>query len=77
MKETRYYVNYKTRYRQTLSGNDTSEDHLDNIKKALKDGFVEVTAEEQDDFGEKTYKMVDAGWNKSTRTLPKYLHLID
>lgn len=28
-------------------------------------------------FGEDTNKMIDAGWNRSTRTLSKYLHLID
>ena len=70
-----YFVNHKTRMRQILGGRGA--DHDANIKQALKDGYVEVSADEQDLFGEETQKLISAGWNKSPRTLNKYLHVLE
>jgi hypothetical protein len=71
-----YLVNHKTRMRQILSGPPNGEDHIANIKQAIKDGFVEVTANEQDAFGEQTQILIKAGWNKSPRTLKNFSHLL-
>jgi len=70
-----YFVNHKTRMRQILGGRGS--EHLANINKALRDGYVEVTADEQDAFGEETQKLISAGWNKSPRTLKNFIHLLD
>lgn len=70
-----YFVNYKTRMRQILGGRGI--DHEANVKQALKDGYVEVTADEQDAFGLDTQKLLDAGWGRSPRNLAKYLHVLE
>lgn len=61
-----YFVNHKTRMCRMLSGR--GPDHEANIAEALKNGFVEVTSDEQDAFRADTQKARDAGWNPSGRT---------
>ena len=69
-----YLVNHKTRMRQILGGRGA--DHDQSVKQAIKDGYVEVTADQQDSFGEDTQLILDAGWNKSPRTLKNYIHIL-
>lgn len=51
---------------QMLSGRGS--DHDANVAAAIGDGFIEVTADEQDAFRADTQKARDAGWNPSGRT---------
>jgi hypothetical protein len=60
----RYFVNHKTRMCRLLSGPPQGEDHLANIKQALKDGFVEVASpDELDAFRDVTRAAKAQGWN--------------
>lgn len=61
-----YFVNHTTRMCQMLSGR--GPEHDANVTAALRGGFVEVTADEQDAFRADTQKARDAGWNPSGRT---------
>lgn len=70
-----YFVNHKTRMRQILGGR--GPDHDANIKQAIKDGYVEVSADEQDAFGSDTQKLISAGWDRSPRTLKNFVHLLE
>lgn len=65
---TVHLVNHKTRMCQILQGPDSGKDHLANIAQAKKDGFVEVTPAEQDEFRAKTRVALNAGWNPDGRT---------
>ena len=58
-----FYVNAKTRMCQALSGPPDGKDHLANIARATKDGFVQVTGDEMDAFREVTAQAKVAGWN--------------
>lgn len=59
------FVNHKTRLCRMLSGR--GDEHAANVTSALKDGFVEVTADELDAFRAQTKIAQDAGWNPRGR----------
>ncbi|WYW00850.1 hypothetical protein Aura_00171 [Pseudomonas phage vB_PpuM-Aura] len=59
----RYFVNHKTRMVQMLSGPEDGEDHMKNIRDAKRDGYVEVTEKEMEEFRAVTKKAKDAGWD--------------
>lgn len=65
LSNARFFINRKTRYCQILQGSDDA--HQKNVAEALKSGFVEVTAEEQEAFSAETWKARDAGWNPAGR----------
>lgn len=60
---TLFFVNHKTRMCQALSGPANGADHLANIAKAKKDGFVQVARDELDAFREVTAQAKADGWN--------------
>ncbi len=65
---THYFVNHKTRVCQILRGPDHGAEHLENIKKVLKDGYVEVSGpDEIDAFRAETATAIAAGWNPRGR----------
>lgn len=60
-----YFVNQKTRHCRMLSGR--GDEHQANVRSALKNGFVEVTADELDAFRAETKIAQDAGWKPNGR----------
>lgn len=69
-----YFVNHQTRMCQMLSGPPAGADHLENIKQALKDGFVEVAGpDELDAFRAVTQQAKDAGWNPNRIGYAKFM----
>jgi len=58
-----FFVNPSTRICQILSGPPNGQDHIANVFRASKDGFIQVTGEELDAFREVTALAKAAGWN--------------
>lgn len=66
--DIKFFVNHKIRICRALSGSQKNPDHLANLAEAEKEGFVEVTGPEQDEFRAETRKAIDAGWKPASRT---------
>ncbi|NHC53095.1 hypothetical protein [Pseudomonas sp. AU8050] len=60
-----FFVNPGTRMCRALSGPPDGQDHIANVFQASKDGFIQVTEGELDDFREVTASAKAAGWNPS------------
>lgn len=59
-----YLVNPKTRMCQMLTGPSEGVEHLANVQKALKAGFVEVQGpDEMETFRSVTQAAKEKGWN--------------
>lgn len=65
--KTQFFVNHKTRMCQVLGGQPENPEHQKNVAEAKKDGFVEVTSDELDDFRAETRAAVEAGWRAGGR----------
>lgn len=66
--DIKFFVNHKTRMCSVLSGSPKNPDHLANLAENEKNGYVEVSGDEQDEFRAETRKAVDAGWKPAGRT---------